>query len=196
MIVLKVILTLFVLIGSVPLFTSLYQFTLVGWHGWKNHYKKVQPFYPKVAIIVPAWNEGNVIGNTIERLYDLTYPKDSIRVYVVDDASTDHTPDVVKEKHDKYPNNVFHLRREKGGEGKAHTLNHGIDIILEENWAEAMLIIDADVLFDDFTTRTVAGIAIFWNTPVGPLRFNFTEALDAQAEDETRSFDVTISTQF
>ncbi|MEL6640358.1 MAG: outer membrane protein assembly factor BamA [Pseudomonadota bacterium] len=54
----------------------------------------------------------------------------------------------------------------------------------------------ADVLYDDFTTRTVAGIAIFWNTPVGPLRFNFTEALDAQDEDETRSFDVTISTQF
>ena len=148
MIVLKVILTLFVIIGSVPLFTSLYQFSMVGWHGWKNHYKKAKPFYPRVAIIVPAWNEGNVIGNTIERLYDLEYPKDSIRVYVVDDASTDHTPDVVKEKHKKYPNNVFHLRREKGGEGKAHTLNHGIAIILEENWAEAMLIIDADVLFE------------------------------------------------
>ena len=126
---------------------------MVGWHGWKNHYKKVQPFYPKVAIIVPAWNEGNVIGNTIERLYDMSYPKDRIRVYVVDDASTDQTPDVVKEKNKKYPKNVFHLRRENGGQGKAHTLNHGIEIILEENWAEAMLIIDADVLFEKKALR-------------------------------------------
>jgi len=54
----------------------------------------------------------------------------------------------------------------------------------------------ADVLFDDYTPRTVAGIALFWNTPVGPLRFNFTEALSAEDRDETRAFDVTISTQF
>lgn len=54
----------------------------------------------------------------------------------------------------------------------------------------------ANILYDDYTARTVAGIAIFWSTPIGPLRFNFTEALEAEDEDETRSFDVTISTQF
>ena len=53
-----------------------------------------------------------------------------------------------------------------------------------------------DILYDDFTPRTVAGFSIFWNTPIGPLRFNFTEPLDVQEFDETRSFDVTISTQF
>lgn len=55
---------------------------------------------------------------------------------------------------------------------------------------------DADVLYNDYTARTVAGVAIFWTTPIGPLRFNFTEALDAQDRDETKSFDVTISTSF
>jgi outer membrane protein insertion porin family len=55
---------------------------------------------------------------------------------------------------------------------------------------------DADVLYNDFTGRTVVGATIFWTTPIGPLRFNFTEALDAQSEDETKSFDVTISTNF
>jgi len=54
----------------------------------------------------------------------------------------------------------------------------------------------ADVLYDDYTARTVAGISIFWTTPIGPLRFNFTEALDAQDRDRTNSFDVTISTRF
>lgn len=54
----------------------------------------------------------------------------------------------------------------------------------------------ATVLYDEFTPRTVVGLSIFWNTPVGPLRFNFTEALDAQEFDQPKGFDVTISTSF
>ena len=55
---------------------------------------------------------------------------------------------------------------------------------------------DTDVIYDGFTGRTVAGLSIFWDTPIGPLRFNFTEALDAQEFDNPRSFDVTVSTRF
>ncbi len=55
---------------------------------------------------------------------------------------------------------------------------------------------EADVLYNDFTARTVAGVSVFWDTPIGPLRFNFTEALDAQPEDQPKNFDVTISTTF
>jgi len=55
---------------------------------------------------------------------------------------------------------------------------------------------DGDILYDEFTPRTVIGASIFWTTPIGPLRFNFTEALDAQEQDRTKSFDVTISTSF
>ncbi|SLN15453.1 Outer membrane protein assembly factor BamA precursor [Roseisalinus antarcticus] len=53
-----------------------------------------------------------------------------------------------------------------------------------------------DVLYNDYTARTVAGVSIFWTTPIGPLRFNFTEPLDVQDEDRTKAFDVTISTSF
>ena len=52
------------------------------------------------------------------------------------------------------------------------------------------------VLHDNFTPRTVAGVSIFWTTPIGPLRFNYTEPLDVQTNDETKQFDVTISTDF
>ena len=50
--------------------------------------------------------------------------------------------------------------------------------------------------YDEFTPRTVAGVSIFWNTPIGPLRFNYTEPLDVQVNDQTKQFDVTISTDF
>ena len=52
------------------------------------------------------------------------------------------------------------------------------------------------VLYDDFTPRAVAGLSVFWTTPIGPLRFNFTEPLDVQDQDNPKSFDVTISTSF
>ena len=52
------------------------------------------------------------------------------------------------------------------------------------------------VLYDDFTGRAVAGLSVFWDTPIGPLRFNFTKTLEAQAFDKPKSFDVTISTSF
>lgn len=53
-----------------------------------------------------------------------------------------------------------------------------------------------NVIYDDFTPRTIAGVSIFWDTPIGPLRFNWTEPLDVQPGDETKQFDVTISTEF
>jgi len=53
-----------------------------------------------------------------------------------------------------------------------------------------------DVIYNDFLGRSVAGLSVFWTTPIGPLRFNFTEPLDVQDRDQTRNFDVTISTRF
>ncbi len=49
---------------------------------------------------------------------------------------------------------------------------------------------------DDFALRATVGFSIFWDTPLGPLRFNFSQPLKEEANDETRSFDLTISTQF
>ncbi|MBI1492323.1 outer membrane protein assembly factor BamA [Halocynthiibacter styelae] len=49
---------------------------------------------------------------------------------------------------------------------------------------------------DDFELRATVGFSIFWDTPLGPLRFNFSQPLKEEANDDTRSFDLTISTQF
>ena len=51
-------------------------------------------------------------------------------------------------------------------------------------------------LYNGFTPRATAGVSIFWTTPIGPLRFNFTEPLKAEKFDQTKFFDVTISTSF
>ncbi|WP_025158208.1 glycosyltransferase family 2 protein [Leifsonia aquatica] len=135
------------LTGFIPVVAAAVTFLVIPFHAWINHYKKAAPYLPRVAIVVPAWNEGAVIGASIDRLMKLDYPKEALRIYVVDDASTDDTPEVVRSREAQYPGNVFLFRREQGGQGKAHTLNHGISRILEEDWMEALLVMDADVIY-------------------------------------------------
>ena len=146
----------FVLLGMVPTLATFAQFLLVGLHGRWNHYPKCADHTPRVAFILPAWNEADVLGASIDSLMGIDYPAGAWRLYIVDDASTDNTPEVMRAKMAQYPGSVFHLRREKGGQGKAHTLNHGIHEILADDWAEAIMIMDADVLFERTTLRRMA----------------------------------------
>jgi cellulose synthase/poly-beta-1,6-N-acetylglucosamine synthase-like glycosyltransferase len=142
-----------VIVAATPLLVAIYQFALIGDHFRRNHYDRCAPYFPRTAILVPAWNEAAVIGNSIDRLMLLDYPRHLLRVYVVDDASTDETPEVVQAKALQYSGNVVHLRRDKGGEGKAHTLNHGLRVILGDDWMEALLIMDADVIYEPSSLR-------------------------------------------
>ena len=54
----------------------------------------------------------------------------------------------------------------------------------------------SQILYDDFTLRAVAGVSIFWTTPIGPLRFNWSDAVKKAPGDVEQSFDLTVSTSF
>jgi len=135
-----------VLLAALPVLVGTYQIGLASLHGLRNDLRRCRPYFPRTAVLIPAWNEGAVVNASIDRLMGLEYPEDSLRVYVVDDASTDETPDVVRAKELQYPGRVFHLRRENGGQGKAHTLNYGLEVVLAEPWLQALLVMDADVI--------------------------------------------------
>ncbi len=145
-----------VFLGAVPLFAASVQFAVIGLHRRHDHLDACRLFFPRIAVLIPAWNEGAVIGASIDRLLNLEYPPDRLRVYVVDDASTDETPSVVLAKAAAHPGRVVHLRREQGGQGKAHTLNHGLALILDDDWMEALLIMDADVIYAPDSMRKMA----------------------------------------
>ncbi len=49
---------------------------------------------------------------------------------------------------------------------------------------------------DDMYVRAAVGASIFWTTPIGPLRFNFSKVLRKEDYDEEQNFDLTISTKF
>lgn len=77
--------------------------------------------FPKVSIIVPAYNEEKNIGRTIKSLLNLKYPKDKLQIIVVNDESTDNTAEVVK----KFKN-VLLVNNKHKGISKASALNNGL----------------------------------------------------------------------
>lgn len=153
---LKWTLAVLVIAGALPLVVASYQFLLIAFHFRRLHYDRCAAVFPRTAILIPAWNEAAVIAASVDRLMRLEYPPERLRVFVIDDASTDETPDVARAKAAQYSGRVFHLRREVGGQGKAHTLNHGLARVLADDWMQAVLIMDSDVIYEPDSLRLMA----------------------------------------
>ena len=56
--------------------------------------------------------------------------------------------------------------------------------------------VNSNVLYEDGAWRHAIGASLFWKTPIGPLRFNFSDVLKKEIYDRDESFDLTISTRF
>src|SRR3954453_4018507 len=79
--------------------------------------------YPFVSIIVPAYNEAEVIASSLSSLLELRYPY--YEIIAVDDGSDDQTYEKMKEfEGNHYGVRVQVFRKENSG--KADTLNYGI----------------------------------------------------------------------
>lgn len=49
---------------------------------------------------------------------------------------------------------------------------------------------------DDLSLRASAGLSVFWTSPLGPIRFDFSRVLSRQAYDRTETFRFSTNTQF
>lgn len=90
--------------------------------------------YPRLTVIVPAYNEEKVIERTIQGLISTNYPNKE--VIVVDDGSTDKTPDIM----DKYKTQAKILHKTNSGKASA------INFALAYATGEIIVIIDADTI--------------------------------------------------
>lgn len=96
--------------------------------------------YPLFSVLVPCHNEKDQIGDTVDHLADLDYP--NYEVILIDDGSTDETPDKIHEfckKHER----VRGVYLKQNG-GKASALNAGCLV----SRGDLILSIDADALVD------------------------------------------------
>lgn len=88
---------------------------------------------PDVTAIVPALNEEDTLGEVIDRLLALPV---SMEVVVVDDGSTDKTPEILK----AYGDRIKSIRNPEPG-GKGHAIRQALAI----SEGRAIIIQDADL---------------------------------------------------
>ena len=125
--------------------TRHYIFTLTVLKNHQKHEKATTvgnaAYQPTVSILIPALNEEKVIGRILQRMTELTYPKDKMEIIVIDDGSTDDTGKIAEQcsKAHSYIK-VIHRSEKEGGRGKASTLNAG----LKHAKGEIILCFDAD----------------------------------------------------
>jgi cellulose synthase/poly-beta-1,6-N-acetylglucosamine synthase-like glycosyltransferase/peptidoglycan/xylan/chitin deacetylase (PgdA/CDA1 family) len=121
-------------------------------------------YQPRVAVLIPAYNEEKVIVRTIRSVMMSNYK--NIRIIVIDDGSKDRTYDVAREA---YPADIASgrltvLTKENGG--KADALNFALERIDEELYVG----IDADgVIAHDAITNLVPHFA---NPKIGAVAGN------------------------
>ena len=113
----------------------------------REHEHAGEQFEPFVSIIVPAYNEDQVIESTIRSLLDCDYPH--FEIIVVDDGSSDRTSEVMRENFGSEPLvRLFTIENA----GKAAALNFG----LRHTKGDVIVALDADTQFPPETIRALA----------------------------------------
>jgi cellulose synthase/poly-beta-1,6-N-acetylglucosamine synthase-like glycosyltransferase/peptidoglycan/xylan/chitin deacetylase (PgdA/CDA1 family)/spore germination protein YaaH len=111
-------------------------------------------YEPRVAVLIPAYNEEMVIVRTIRSVLRSDYP--NLRAIVIDDGSRDRTFDVAREAYPKEIEDGRLLVLTKPNGGKAEALNYGLDHVEEEVYVG----IDADtVIAHDAVSKLVRWFA-------------------------------------
>ena len=82
---------------------------------------------PRVAVLIPAHNEGRVMRDTLTAMLALDYPAEHSEVIVVDDGSTDDTAAIVRSFAERDARvRLVSVPPGEGGRGKSRALNIGL----------------------------------------------------------------------
>ena len=87
-----------------------------------------------LGVIVPTYNRADLLVSALDSLFLQSVP--ATEILVVDDGSTDHTPQTVA----RYPS-ITYLRQEN--RGKAAALNHGLALLQ----SDVVIVLDDDDVF-------------------------------------------------
>jgi len=100
--------------------------------------------FPRVSIIVPAYNEEKGLAKTVRSLCALDYPKEKLEIIIVDHGSTDTTASIGRQLVLEHPSQCiqFVQRMRSAGEIKSHAFNEG----LKHATGEFVACVDADTV--------------------------------------------------
>jgi hyaluronan synthase len=107
---------------------------------------------PSLTVIIPAYNEGEMVGKAIESVATAHYPKDRLEILVVDDGSTDDTWDYIHEAANRYSEVVTAVRQPRNL-GKRAALALGF----ERARGSVVVTIDSDSALESNALLAIAG---------------------------------------
>jgi cellulose synthase/poly-beta-1,6-N-acetylglucosamine synthase-like glycosyltransferase len=110
----------------------------------------LEGYEPTVAVVVPMYNEGPGIYDTIVSLLGQEYPAHKLGVMVVDDCSTDDSHAWAQKAERLHPERVRVLRNRQNV-GKRRGIAHAV----RELQAEIIVSVDSDVVVDKHAVRAL-----------------------------------------
>ncbi len=121
--------------------------------------------YPKVSIIIPVFNEEDVIQKKIENCLEFDYPREKMEILIGSDGSTDRTNDILEGFRNKGIKYLLSYQRH----GKPYTINKLVEVSRGEIlfFTDARQIIQKDAIiklvknFQDAKIGCVSGELIY-----------------------------------
>ena len=101
-------------------------------------YRRDDDYFPSVAVVVPVFNEEEVVRAKIGNILALDYPADKLSVWIGSDCSTDATHDIVRKL--ASPRVSLWIAGKRGG--KTEVLNH----LVPRLTADVILFTDANTM--------------------------------------------------
>ena len=107
---------------------------------------------PFLTVVIPAYNEGAMVGRTIDSCAAASYPRDRLQIIAVDDGSRDDTWEHIERAARRHPGLVTPLRFPQN-RGKRAALAAGFEIAR----GEVLVTIDSDSIIEPQTLLAMAG---------------------------------------
>lgn len=105
---------------------------------------------PRCTVIVPAYNEGAMVGVAIGSVLVGDYPRDRLEILAIDDGSTDDTWEHIQRIAAEHPKVVRAIRMAKNG-GKREALREGFS----RATGEVVVTVDSDSRLDPDALRQI-----------------------------------------
>ena len=168
---------------SIPLtyFTYLRRYARGPWN-----VKVDKNYKPQLTVIVPTYNESELIEKRLENLVTQDYPTNKLEIVVVDSASTDGTAAIVESWLKKKSGINAKLIRESARSGKFRALIHAMEVI--QSSSSAVVLTDADASWEPNALSEV--ISFLADPHVGAVTGSifYIEDRGALSEDTYRNF--------
>jgi poly-beta-1,6-N-acetyl-D-glucosamine synthase len=107
-----------------------------------------QSALPRVTLLIAAFNEEDIIAQKIENSLQLSYPRDSLQILVLDDGSEDRTQEIVK----RYAGQGVELACNPPRRGKMAAINRAMPQVR----GEIVLFSDASNMYDSAVIHEIA----------------------------------------